>query len=162
MKIKEIEGFKGYSIREDGVVISHPKKMGRGKGYFKPEAIMIPKLDKYGYHVIGLRKDGNKYFFGVHRLIAKAFITNPNNKPTVDHVNRNKLDNRIENLRWATISEQNNNRNIAKGIRNAASKLTESDVVEIRESELNGVELSVKYGVHRNTIYKVKSNKTWK
>lgn len=63
------------------------------------------------YHYVGLSKDGkvtNKY---VHRLVAEAFIPNPENKPTVDHVNRDTSNNTLVNLRWATYDEQVTNRN---------------------------------------------------
>lgn len=53
--------------------------------------------------------NGLKTFY-VHRLVAEAFIPNPHNKPTVDHIDRNPHNNHVENLRWATYREQSKNR----------------------------------------------------
>ncbi len=67
-------------------------------------------LDKYGYLKTSYGMDGKTKNVTLHKVIAEAFIPNPENKPTVDHINRNKLDNRIKNLRWATLSEQEGNK----------------------------------------------------
>jgi len=93
-----IEGYENYLIFEDGVIIN----TDTGKE-------MKSSLNNKGYYRIGLRKVGERKFFTIHRLIALAYIPNPHNKPCVDHINRNTQDNRIENLRWVSYSENNMN-----------------------------------------------------
>ena len=98
--MSSINDFENYVIFEDGVVIN----IETGKE-------MKPYLEKAtGYYRAGLSKNKKKQKFYIHRLIALAYIPNPDNKPEVDHINRIRNDNRIENLRWATHSENNQNK----------------------------------------------------
>lgn len=90
--IKNFEGY--YKINRLGEVLN----VQSGK-------IKKNQTDKDGYYVVGLYKNKVGRTFKVHRLIARAFIPNPLNKPCIDHINRNNKDNRIENLRWYTIRE---------------------------------------------------------
>lgn len=89
---KEIKDFPGYSITDDGKVISYKYKTPR---------IMKTWYQKSGYENIKLCKNNQTYHFLIHRLVAEAFIPNPNNLPEVNHINKNRQDNRAENLEWS-------------------------------------------------------------
>lgn len=91
---KPIGGFENYSVSNTGLVMN--TKTGK---------LLKPKIAKTGYYCVSLCKPGIQKTSSVHRLVATAFIPNPNNLRTVDHINTNKLDNRVENLRWLSLED---------------------------------------------------------
>jgi len=108
MEGKYIEGYgKDYKICKNGDVISCK---------FNKEKILKPCINNHGYLYVGLYKKNKKFkIFKIHRLIGLYFIENPNNYQIVDHINQNRTDNRIENLRWVTKSgNQRNSKNQGK------------------------------------------------
>lgn len=103
---KDIPGYEGkYQASNLGRIKSLPKRKGKGIGYVKDEEILKASVEKYGYARVVLHKDGVKKKYQVHRLVAKTFIPNPEQKGYVNHINCNKADNRVENLEWCTDSE---------------------------------------------------------
>lgn len=69
--------------------------------------ILTPRIKK-GYYTIGLRKNGKRKWYLIHRLVAKTFIPNNDNLPQVNHIDENKLNNRVNNLEWCNASYNNN------------------------------------------------------
>lgn len=93
---KKIESFENYEVSNIGNVRNKTKLM---KGYCEP----------HGYISFKLRKESKYYKKYLHTLIANAFIPNIENKQFVDHINRDRKDNRLENLRWVSPTENNLN-----------------------------------------------------
>lgn len=80
------------------------------------EKILKLNNDNNGYFYVSLSKDGKKKNFKIHRLVAEAFIPNPENLPQVNHIDENKSNNKITNLEWSTsLSNLNHSRVIEKG-----------------------------------------------
>lgn len=102
---KEIKNFEGlYAVSSCGLVKSLKKRTGFNT--FR-ETILKPSKDKRGYLQVVLYKNGKSTTRRVHRLVAIAFLLQ-NKKRTVNHINKNKQDNRVSNLEWATDLEQAN------------------------------------------------------
>ncbi len=93
-----VKDYPNYSVSNFGNV----KKNQTGK-------IIIPRYSN-GYSQVELWNNDNGKVFGVHRLVAIEFIPNPENKPFVDHIDNDKANNNVNNLRWATITENNRNK----------------------------------------------------
>ena len=128
-------------------------------------------LNEDGYFYVSLSK--NTIANGrakVHKLVALAFIPNINNKPTINHINGIKTDNRVENLEWATYSENVlhafDNGLMPSGEKHHMTKLTRHQVIEIHDMGLSRwpkiCELAIQYNAGASTIYAIQRERTWK
>jgi len=155
----EIYGYPDYFISSYGNVMS----CKRGKS--KP---LILHNDKKGYLRVSL--GANRESNLVHRLVAKAFIHNPDNYSQVNHKDTNKKNNKVSNLEWCTNSMnmahaiENGLRASFKGQLNGRCILSESDVLEIRAKSKSGYskpQLASEYGVSTHAIKDIRMGRSW-
>lgn len=99
---KDIKGFVGYQISNLGRIRNLYLRYGQGYKYisYKPK-ILKGSIFNNGYLMVSLKR--KKCL--VHRLVAETFIPNPKNKPFVNHIDGNKLNNNVDNLEWCTFKE---------------------------------------------------------
>lgn len=100
---KIITDYENYVVSNTGDVIRLEYRDKKGAN--RPFKLLKPNINEDGYASTTLRNDGGKKAFRIHRLVAREFIPNPENKETVNHIDGNKLNNRVENLEWNTREE---------------------------------------------------------
>ena len=108
---KDVQGYEGlYQVSNLGRIKSLGRFVDKLKcHYWQEEKILKLRKRVDGYLNVILSKKGKTKTFSVHRLVAMTFISNPENKPEVDHINAIKTDNSVNNLRWASHKENMNN-----------------------------------------------------
>lgn len=171
---KDVKGFEGiYQISNYGNLKSLERKtFNKGTCCYNliKEKILKKATDKDGYVKYCLFLKGNRENKSAHRLVALAFIENPENKPQVNHIDGNKKNNHVSNLEWCTASE-NSNHALNMGLSyqkpgegHHMSKLTEKEVIVIRELYKNNTtqkEISFLFNVSQTQIYRIVNKKSW-
>lgn len=168
--IKGYEGF--YEVSNYGRVRSVDRtiKYSDGRELSYKGMVLKPNASEGRYLGVSLYKNQKKERLYVHRLVAKAFIENSDNKPQVNHKDGNRFNNYTTNLEWV---DQNENMKHAydnglsvnprlPGEMNPNSKLTHNQVNEIRgQRNKSSYALAVEYGVNASTIQRIWNGKSW-
>jgi hypothetical protein len=96
---RKIDGYDNYSVSSFGRIRNNKRNI-----------IVKQRCNKNGYYRVNLYKNNQSKTMQIHRLVALAFIGNPSEKPCVDHIDNNRKNNKISNLRWATSSQNQMNK----------------------------------------------------
>ena len=172
---KDIEGQEGYyMISNLGRLKTIDRVITKSNGFeYKLKGRVIKThIDKdNGYERTTLPVDGRRKTAFIHRIVAKAFIPNPENKATVNHKNSIRSDNRVENLEWCTYKEntlhaKNKGRlKQPKGVNHVRAKLKESNIQEVYDLYKKGLsksEIGRRFGISAGAVYHIVHRKTWK
>lgn len=177
---KDIDAYNGlYQVSDTGLVRSLDRTVvGNGVDYIRKGKLMSLTKNSFGYLKVGFTVDGKTKSISVHRIVAEAFILNPENKKCVNHKDGDKTNNHISNLEWCTYSENSihanktglsdfrKNRKAYSGEKNGNSLLTKEQVIEIKSKykpyTYSASMLAKEYGVSRSCIEHIINNKSWK
>lgn len=129
--LKEISGYDNYLVSDDGQIYSKVRKGFRA----------IHPNKKVDYFTVDLWKNNEGRKFYVHRLVAQAFIPNPNNLPEVNHIDGNRQNNHISNLEWVD-SLGNKLHAIRTGLRTYSHKMNDTDYEYCLNEVFNGKSLT--------------------
>lgn len=169
---KPVDGYDGlYEVSNYGNVKSLHKIIDKGKfGIVEfPEKIL--KMVMRGlYRAVTLYKNKKATMHSVHRLVATAFILNPDNKKQVNHIDGNKLNNNVANLEWCTPHE-NTHHAIKNGLfseapmgeKNGQSKLTKESVLYIKSTRrvVSRRDLSLQFNISIKHVDRIRSGERW-
>ena len=161
---RDVSGYEGlYQV----------STLGRVKSFHNDKIIIRkPVTLSGGYQQVSLDKNGKRKCMGIHVLVAKMFIPNPENKPMIDHYDRNPANNAVWNLRWVTNSE--NQRHAVElnakrsGCDNLRSNLSPEQVRNIRQlyvrksHEFGSVSLAKMFGVSISIIKRIVNGTSYK
>lgn len=153
---KPVKGFEGkYEISNWGKCksVARTRKGKNGALVFVPEKILKGKKDKDGYIEYALSVDGKLKSFRAHRLVAEAFIPNPNNLPLINHINGNRDMNLVDNLEWVSHKQ---NASVDKSPRKKTNPIVVNGIwyESIRECarKLNVDAHTIRYRIKNNLI----------
>jgi DNA-binding transcriptional regulator YiaG len=171
---KDVVGFEGfYQVSNKGRVKSLNRYTNHNYGGQALKKSKILKIQNYknGYTYVHLMNLSYHKKVKIHRAVAEAFIPNPENKETVNHIDGDKSNNDISNLEWATWTENNNHARINKlnipavGEKIFQSKLKTCQVKEIiqikKEQKISNAKIAKMYNVSSETIRSIVSRKSW-
>lgn len=149
---RAVVGYEGYYM------VSNLGKVKRTK-VLKPDIV-------FGYERVTLCVNNKPKHYYLHCLVARSFISNPENKPVVNHIDNDRKNNNVSNLEWVTQMENinhciNQGRH-TRGEMQGISDLKNNDIHYIRNSSLSTKELAIKYNQSEVNINRIKRYASWK
>jgi len=163
---KTITNFENYEVSNYGNVKRKECIIIYKNGYkaFYKEKLLKKEVNRKMYERVTFSKFGITERFQVHRLVAIYFLENPDQKPCVNHIDGNGLNNNLSNLEWCTYSENEKHSYNILGKINPIRKLKDIDVIYIKNNSIKGKNSNIKdiaelFNVNVTTIYNVLKNK---